>query len=102
MQYDGPAGFNEFIKMNNLAKLSLIFILLTGGIGCNQSTKLLAKNLLQIEAPKSYLKDTLRTMYSENTGAFLGLGDSFLPVVQTLLHQLAVQTRICSEVIEGG
>lgn len=81
--------------MNNLAKLSVISILSIGGIGCDQSTKLLAKNLLQFEAPKSYLNDTLRIMYSENTGAFLGLGDSLPPVVQTLLLQIVVAIILC-------
>jgi signal peptidase II len=42
-------------------------------IGCDRVTKTLATSL-RGEAPRSFLKDTVRLEYSENRGAFLGLG----------------------------
>ena len=45
-------------------------------IGCDQSTKMLASEYLSKGSMSSYLGDTLRIGYTENTGAFLGLGSN--------------------------
>lgn len=42
--------------------------------GCDQATKQLARTFLEGEAPVSFLSDSLRLVYAENAGAFLGLG----------------------------
>ncbi|MFD0750429.1 signal peptidase II [Mucilaginibacter calamicampi] len=52
----------------------------TAFIGCDRVTKQLAKEHLMYQEPRSYLHDTFRFEYAENTGAALGLGDS-LPKV---------------------
>lgn len=44
-------------------------------IGCDRITKNLAKQHLMFHAPISYLHNTLRLEYVENTGAALSLGD---------------------------
>ena len=51
--------------------------------------------MLQFEAPKSYFNDTLRILYAENSGAFLGLGDSLPPLIQTFLLQIMVAIILC-------
>src|ERR1700759_746208 len=45
-------------------------------IGCDRVTKDLAKEHLMFHAPISYLHNTVRLEYVENTGAALSLGDS--------------------------
>src|ERR1700683_550531 len=45
-------------------------------VGCDQKTKSLARNALRGEDPKSFLADTVRLDYAENSGGFLGLGAS--------------------------
>jgi signal peptidase II len=45
-------------------------------IGCDQSSKFLAVKYLQPEGRISYVYDTVRLQYIENTGAFLSLGDT--------------------------
>lgn len=43
-------------------------------IGCDRATKHVATALLAGEPPRSYLADTVRLGYAENTGGFLSLG----------------------------
>ena len=45
-------------------------------IGCDRVTKSIAKDNLVYGEPVSYLHDTFRLQYVENTGAALSLGDS--------------------------
>lgn len=52
----------------------IFFLLSTFFIGCDQGTKLLATQQLRGRAPISFLGDTFRLQYAENTGSFLGLG----------------------------
>jgi signal peptidase II len=46
-----------------------------GCVGCDQTTKLAARTLLQATEVKSLLGDTIRLQLAANSGAFLGLGD---------------------------
>ncbi|HVS25625.1 MAG TPA: signal peptidase II, partial [Gammaproteobacteria bacterium] len=43
-------------------------------VGCDRVTKHLATTWLASAPPHSYLGDTLRISYAENTGGFLSLG----------------------------
>jgi signal peptidase II len=54
----------------------LVLALLFGCVGCDQATKELVRLHLDYGVTHSYLFDTLRLMHTENTGAFLSLGDS--------------------------
>lgn len=53
----------------------LLFVLITC-VGCDQGTKHLAKNALELGEVHSYLADSVRIVYAENTGSFLGIGSS--------------------------
>src|SRR5690349_5849669 len=50
-------------------------------IGCDRVTKVIAKDNLIYGEPVSYLHDTFRLQYVENTGAALSLGDNLPKVV---------------------
>jgi signal peptidase II len=55
-------------------------LLLLGTVGCDQATKQWAVRALK-EAPlRSYFADTVRLQYTENEGAFLGLGRTLPPL----------------------
>jgi signal peptidase II len=54
-------------------------------IGCDRVTKHLAVTTLAGGGDQSMLADTVRLTYAENTGAFLGLGASWPPVVRRTL-----------------
>jgi signal peptidase II len=56
-------------------KLALLVLVLTT-IGCDRVTKQLAMGTLAGRGSRSYLSDTLRLEYAENTGAFLSLGEN--------------------------
>lgn len=57
-------------------RLVLIFIILAGCVGCDQTTKSVAQTYLPTTQAWSYLGDTVRLQLAHNSGAFLSLGDS--------------------------
>lgn len=60
-------------------RVVLILATLSVCVGCDQKTKSIARESLRGAEVKSFLDDTFRLDYAENSGGFLGLGDS-LPV----------------------
>ena len=62
-------------------RLCLTLFVLTTCVGCDQITKRIASEKLRVVPSISFLGDTVRLQYAENTGAFLGLGHT-LPQVQ--------------------
>lgn len=56
----------------------------------DHATKLLAVEHLRLSPRLSYLADTFRLQYSENAGAFLGLGSGLSPGVRFWLLTVAV------------
>jgi signal peptidase II len=62
--------------MQRLRRIALVFVILIGCVGCDQTTKSLAREHLQGHPAMSFLGDTLRLQYAENVGAFLSLGAS--------------------------
>lgn len=61
--------------MKNNHKILLFIVIAVLSLGCDRVTKIWAKENLQNQLPKSYLNDTFRLQYAENTGAALSLGD---------------------------
>jgi len=59
-------------------------------VGLDHLTKWLAVEHLRLSPRFTYLADTLRLQYSENAGAFLGLGSSLSPQVRFWLLTVAV------------
>ena len=57
-------------------RVILILVTLLFCVGCDQKTKSIARENLRDVKAKSFLHDTLRLEYAENSGGFLGLGDS--------------------------
>lgn len=63
------------MKIKNI-KLILIFLVISSCIGCDQITKEIAQNTLRFAPAKTYLNNTVRLQYAENTGSMLGLGSN--------------------------
>jgi signal peptidase II len=57
-------------------RILTIFIVTISCVGCDQSTKILASEYLPKGQMSSYLNDIIRIGYTENIGAFLGLGSN--------------------------
>ncbi len=55
-------------------RIIIILLVSISCIGCDQSTKMLANEYLPKNEMFSYLNDSFRIGYVENTGAFLGVG----------------------------
>lgn len=62
--------------MDVLKRILTIFMVTISCIACDQSTKILAAEYLPKDQMSSYLNDILRLGYTENIGAFLGLGNT--------------------------
>ncbi len=62
--------------MQRFARLALVALMLAACVGCDQTSKALARDHLQGRGTMSFLDDTLRLQYVENPGAFLSLGGS--------------------------
>lgn len=69
-------------KTSKTSRITLLIVILTSCVGCDQITKQIAAEHLQQIGVLSFLGDTLRLQYIENSGAFLGLGDMLSPQVR--------------------
>lgn len=63
----------------------VLVIAIAATIGCDRVTKQVAATKLTGMPRQSFLGDTIRLEYVENTGAFLGLGADWPPAVRTAL-----------------
>ena len=96
--------------MQQFKRLALIATMLLACVGCDQTTKSLAREHLQGHSSASYFGDTLRLQYVENPGAFLSLGESMshrwraailtvgVGVVLTSVLVFVIRTPTCSPV----
>ncbi len=62
--------------MQRPKRIGLMVAMLLACVGCDQTTKSLARRNLQGRETASFFSDTLRLQYVENSGAFLSLGES--------------------------
>ncbi len=58
-------------------RIFIVCLITISCVGCDQSTKILAAKYLPKAKVYSYFNDIFRFSYTENTGAFLGLGNNF-------------------------
>lgn len=73
--------------MKQFTRLALIAAVLLGCVGCDQASKQLVRNQIELGASQSFLGDTLRLTHAENPGAFLGAGASLPPLVRAAIFQ---------------
>lgn len=67
--------------MTKIGVRLVVLIAIVATIGCDRVTKYVAATTFSEAPARSFLLDTLRFQYTENTGAFLGLGADWpLPV----------------------
>lgn len=70
-------------------------------IGCDRVTKHVAMTSLQGTPPQSYLADTIRIVYSENAGGFLGAGAQMPPLARTLLFTVLTGAALVAVAFAG-
>ena len=66
-------------------RLTIVLLVLFGSVGCDQVTKVAARDYLAGRGTLSYLGDIFRLTYAENHGAFLGLGSTLPETTRTLI-----------------
>ena len=69
--------------MTRIGVQIVLLIAIGATIGCDRVTKHVAVNTLSEAPSRSFLADTFRLEYVENTGAFLGLGANWPHAVRT-------------------
>lgn len=74
----------------------LVLIVMT--VGCDRVSKHFAARELAGEPRQSFLADTVRLEYAENTGAFLSLGDTWPPAVRTGVFTIGTGLVLCGMV----
>ncbi len=82
--------------MKNIGLLLFVVLLF---IGIDQMTKLMAIEYLKGAEPISYLNDTFRWVYAENSGAFLGMGDSLSKELRFWIFIVAVSVALLGMLI---
>ncbi|HUL80947.1 MAG TPA: signal peptidase II [Gammaproteobacteria bacterium] len=68
-----------------IGKWLAVLVLFAATIGCDRVTKHAAVEKLAGAAPRSFLADTVRLTYAENTGGFLSLGAGLAEPIRTAL-----------------
>jgi len=73
----------EGIEMTRLWRRIALLVLVGLTVGCDRVSKHFAAATLAGEPRQSFLADTVRLEYAENTGAFLSFGDDWHPAART-------------------
>jgi signal peptidase II len=75
--------------MKTFRRAALLCLLLAATAGCDRVTKHYALTTLAGSPGQSYLGDTIRLDYYENTGGFLSAGANWRPATRTVVFQVA-------------
>ena len=76
--------------MNIRNRVAIIILICLPCVGCDQVTKLLASEYLSKDVMDSYFYDLLRLGYTENIGAFLGMGSQLQDQYRFLIFTVFV------------
>ena len=76
-----------------------IFVVIAMTIGCDRVTKHVAQETLEGSPGRSYLADTVRLEWTQNAGAFLGLGADWPQPLRTALFTIGNSLVLAALVI---
>ena len=76
--------------MNIWKRIAVVLLVSICCIGCDQSSKHIASEHLAKNTMTSYLSDTIRIGYTENKGAFLGMGKDMPEQLRFLVFTVLV------------
>jgi signal peptidase II len=76
------------------ARALLLVVAALGTIGCDRVTKHAASAYLAGTPDRSFLSDTIRVGYVENTGGFLSLGADLPPIARGAVFTVATGTAL--------
>ncbi len=84
----GIAGRRLGLQGPMKSRWLVALVLLSSSVGCDQVSKHAASQWLFGRPVQSYLGDTFRLLYTENTGAFLGMGSTWPELVRFIVFTL--------------
>lgn len=84
-----------------LVRHALVLLAIVLTIGCDRVTKHVARMSLPGTPARSYLADTIRVVYAENQGGFLGAGEELPPAARTLLFTGLTGLALVALVLAG-
>lgn len=76
--------------MQRLKRIVVVASILLTCVGCDQATKVIAKQYLPRNDVLSFVGDTVRLQYAENEGAFLSIGATLPEKTRTLIFTFGV------------
>jgi len=76
--------------MTKIAKTFVLIILVSMTVGCDHISKHIATTALKDTDGRSFLGDTLRIEYAENTGGMLSLGANLSPGIHTAIFKVGI------------
>ena len=85
--------------MSTFTRFALLALIAGTTIGCDRVTKHVATTMLEGKPQQSFLADTVRLVYAENTGGFLSLGADLPPAVRTAIFTIATGLTLVALVV---
>ena len=82
--------------MPRLKRLLVILLLILACVGCDQTSKSIAKQYLPESEIITLMKDTVRLHYVRNSGAFLSMGASWPTQVRTVVFTVGVTVIVAA------
>ena len=76
--------------MSKLKRIVLLLLVLVSCVGCDQATKLIARQELAAAPMQEYWNGFFRLVYAENPGAFFSLGSDLQPDLVFLIFTISL------------
>jgi signal peptidase II len=80
--------------MDRLARIALVFVLVTACVGCDQVSKHLVRERLSLGESRSFVADAFRLTHAENAGAFLSVGASLPEAARVAVFRVGVSLLV--------
>jgi len=85
--------------MTNVWRRVALLVLIGMTVGCDRVSKHFAARELAGEPRQSFLADTVRLEYTENTGAFLSFGDNWSPAARHGVFTIGTGLILCGMIV---
>jgi signal peptidase II len=85
--------------MTSVWRRVALIVLIVMTVGCDRVSKHFAARELAGEPRQSFLADTVRLEYAENTGAFLSFGDTWSPTARHGVFTIGTGLILCAMVV---
>ena len=85
--------------MTTLWRKIALLVLIAMTVGCDRVSKHLAARELAGEPSQSFLADTVRLEYAENTGAFLSFGDNWSAAARHGVFTIGTGLILCGTIV---